>query len=227
MSAKILIVDDEKDLLELLGMNLAVEGYIVRTAESGAEALSSIRTDRPDLVLLDVMLGDISGIKLAGKLKNSPETAGIPIIMLTAKDSETDVIVGLSVGADDYVTKPFSTAVLVARIEAVLRRFNPEWDTLREILSVGPVRILPESQEVLIEGKSVELTAVEYKILLALIEAGGKILTREELKELSGASQSEKDRIVDVHVASLRKKLGAARNVIKTVHRQGYRIQHL
>lgn len=227
MSAKILIVDDEKDLLELLGMNLAVEGYIVRTAESGAEALSSIRTDRPDLVLLDVMLGDISGIKLAGKLKNSPETAGIPIIMLTAKDSETDVIVGLSVGADDYVTKPFSTAVLVARIEAVLRRFNPEWDTLREILSVGPVRILPESQEVLIEGKPVDLTGVEYKILLALIEAGGKILTREELKELSGASQSEKDRIVDVHVASLRKKLGAARNVIKTVHRQGYRIQHL
>lgn len=227
MSAKILIVDDEKDLLELLGMNLAVEGYIVRTAESGAEALSSIRTDRPDLVLLDVMLGDISGIKLAGKLKNSPETAGIPIIMLTAKDSETDVIVGLSVGADDYVTKPFSTAVLVARIEAVLRRFNPEWDTLREILSVGPVRVLPESQEVLIEGKPVDLTGVEYKILLALIEAGGKILTREELKELSGASQSEKDRIVDVHVASLRKKLGAARNVIKTVHRQGYRIQHL
>lgn len=226
MSAKILIVDDERDLLDLLGMNLAAEGFIVRTAESGAEALSSIRTDRPDLVLLDIMLEDISGIKLAGKLKNTPETAGIPIIMLTAKDSDTDIVVGLSVGADDYVTKPFSTAVLVARIEAVLRRNNPEWDNLREILAVGPVRILPESREVLIEGKPVDLTGAEYNLLSALAEAGGKILTRDQLKELSGAGEGERDRIIDVHIASLRKKLGAARNIVKTVHRQGYRIQH-
>jgi DNA-binding response OmpR family regulator len=226
MSAKILIVDDEKDLLDLLGMNLAAEGYIVRTAETGAEALSSIKIDRPQLVLLDVMLEDISGIKLAGKLKNTPETAGIPIIMLTAKDSETDVIVGLSVGADDYVTKPFSTSVLVARIEAVLRRANPDSETFQEILSVGPVRIIPQSQEVFVEGIPVELTAAEYNILLGLTEAAGKILSRDELKVISGAGLGEKDRIVDVHVASLRKKLGTARKVIKTIHRQGYRIQH-
>ena len=226
MSAKILIVDDEKDLLDLLGMNLAAEGYIVRTAETGAEALSSIKIDRPQLVLLDVMLEDISGIKLAGKLKNTPETAGIPIIMLTAKDSETDVIVGLSVGADDYVTKPFSTSVLVARIEAVLRRANSDSETFQEILSVGPVRIIPQSQEVFVEGIPVELTAAEYNILLGLTEAAGKILSRDELKVLSGAGQGEKDRIVDVHVASLRKKLGTARNVIKTMRHQGYRIQH-
>jgi two-component system phosphate regulon response regulator PhoB len=220
MSARILIVDDEKDLLEMLSMNLSTAGYVVRTAASGAEAMSVIRTDRPDLILLDVMLGDISGVKLAGKLKNTPETAGIPIIMLTAKDSETDVIVGLSMGADDYVTKPFSTAVLVARIEAVLRRGSAESD----ILTAGPVRIVPASRQVLAEGRAVELTGAEYNILLALVEAGGSVLSRDELKGISGAGRGDSERIVDVHIAALRKKLGRAKGIVKTIHGQGYRI---
>ena len=220
MSAKILIVDDEKDLLEMLSMNLSTAGYVVRTAASGAEAMSVIRTDRPDLILLDVMLGDISGVKLAGKLKNTPETAGIPIIMLTARDSETDVIVGLSMGADDYVTKPFSTAVLVARIEAVLRRGSAESD----ILTAGPVRIVPASRQVLVEGKAVELTGGEYNILQALVEAGGSILSRDELKGISGAGRGDSERIVDVHIAALRKKLGPAKGIVKTIHGRGYRI---
>ncbi len=220
MSARILIVDDEKDLLEMLSMNLSIAGYVVRTAASGAEAMSVIRTDRPDLILLDVMLGDISGVKLAGKLKNTPETAGIPIIMLTAKDSETDMIVGLSMGADDYVTKPFSTAVLVARIEAVLRRGSAESD----ILTAGPVRIVPASRQVLVEGKAVELTGGEYNILLALVEAGGSILSRDELKGISGAGRGDSERIVDVHIAALRKKLGRAKGIVKTIHGRGYRI---
>ena len=220
MSARILIIDDEKDLLEMLSINLSTAGFVVRTAASGAEGMSVIRTDRPDLILLDVMLGDTSGVTLAGKLKNTPQTAGIPIIMLTAKDSETDMIVGLSMGADDYVTKPFSTAVLVARIEAVLRRDAAESD----ILTVGPVRIVPASRQVLVAGKAVELTGGEYNILLALAEAGGSILSRDELKGISGAGRGDSERIVDVHIAALRKKLGTAKGIVKTIHGQGYRI---
>ena len=173
---------------------------------------------------IDIMLDDISGIKLAARIKNTPETAQIPIIMLTAKDTETDVIVGLSVGADDYVTKPFSTAVLQARIETVLRRANPENDQLPDILSAGDIRILPASQEVRVEGQPIDLTAAEYNILVALVEADGKILSREQLKAASGAGKGEKERIVDVHIASLRKKLGPARTTIKTVQGRGYRI---
>lgn len=223
MSAKILVVDDQKDLLELLSMNLGAAGYVVRTAANGTEAMSAIRTDRPDLILLDVMLGDVSGVELAGRLKNTAETAGIPIIMLTARDTETDVVVGLKVGADDYVTKPFSMAVLQARIEAVLRRGRAE--DFCEILAVGPVRIRPASREVFVEGRPVELTKGEYRILVGLVQAGGKVLDRAELMELSGGSKAERARVVDVHIASLRKKLGVGRDIIKTVHGRGYRLQ--
>jgi DNA-binding response OmpR family regulator len=226
MSARILIIDDEKDLLDLLSINLSAAGYTVRTAQSGAEAISALRRDPPpDLILLDIMLDDISGIKLAGKLKNTPASATIPIIMLTAKDTETDVIVGLSVGADDYITKPFSTAVLQARIDAVLRRANPDNDRIRDVLAAGDIRIFPESQEVRVEGKPVDITAAEYNILLALVEADGAILSRDELKTASGAGKGEKERIIDVHIASLRKKLGPARHTIKTVQGSGYRIR--
>ncbi len=225
MNAKILIVDDEKDLLELLSMNLGAEGFIITTAEDAAQALAAVRTNRPDLILLDIMLPDTSGIKLTGKLKNTPETANIPIILLTAKDKETDVIVGLSVGADDYVTKPFSNSVLVARIEAVLRRAYPADEAVREILAAGPVIILPSAREVRVHGQPVELTGGEYGILVALIEAGGNILSRDQLKSALGEeAKGEKARIIDVHIASLRKKLGPARTIIKTVHSRGYRI---
>jgi DNA-binding response OmpR family regulator len=225
MNAKILIVDDEKDLLELLSMNLGAEGYIVTTAENAAQATASVRTNRPDLILLDIMLPDVSGIKLTGKLKNTPATAGIPIILLTAKDKETDVVVGLSVGADDYITKPFSTHVLAARIEAVLRRTYPAGEEIREVLSAGPVTILPAAREVRIHGKPIELTGGEYSILVALVEAGGKILSRSQLKTALGPeARGAKVRIIDVHIATLRKKLGPARNIIKTIHSRGYRI---
>jgi len=225
MNAKILIVDDEKDLLELLSMSLGAEGFIVTTAENAAQALASVRTNRPDLILLDIMLPDTSGIKLTGKLKNTPQTATIPIILLTAKDKETDVVVGLSVGADDYITKPFSTSVLIARIEAVLRRTYPGDEDVREILAAGPVTIQTGAREVRVHGKPVELTGGEYNILVALIEAGGDILSRQQLKAALGPeAKGEKDRIVDVHIAVLRKKLDSARTIIKTVHGRGYRI---
>jgi two-component system phosphate regulon response regulator PhoB len=225
MNAKILIVDDEKDLLELLSMSLGAEGFIVTTASDAAQALASVRTNRPDLILLDIMLPDTSGIKLTGKLKNMPKTANIPIILLTAKDKETDMIVGLSVGADDYITKPFSTSVLVARIEAVLRRAYPADGDIRDILAAGPVTILPSAREVRIHGNPVELTGGEYSILVTLIEAGGNILSRTQLKDALGPeAKGDKARIIDVHIAALRKKLGPARNIIKTIHSRGYRI---
>ena len=124
MNAKILVVDDEVDLLDLLEMNLSSEGFTVIKAQNARQALEAIGDDRPDIILLDIMLGETSGIDLTAKLKNSHDTASIPIIMLTARDTDTDMVVGLKVGADDYITKPFSTQVLVARIEAVLRRVN-------------------------------------------------------------------------------------------------------
>ena len=224
MNAKILVVDDQTDLLDLLDMSLSQEGYIVRTAASGADALSMIAVDTPDLILLDIILGDVSGIKLTTKLKNDIDTAGVPIILLTAKDSETDVIVGLSVGADDYITKPFSTKVLLARIDAVLRRAYPDPDAVRETLQAGAVRIFPAGRQVFVEGKPVELTQAEFNILLSLFKAAGSTLTRETLQAVLGsAEESQNERVVDVHVASLRRKLGNARSIIRTVHGQGYR----
>ena len=225
MIAKVLVVDDQRDLLELLGMALGQEGYVVRTAASGAEAVESVAAEKPDLILLDILLGDTSGIKLTTRWKNDAETAHIPIILLTAKDSETDVIVGLSVGADDYITKPFSTRVLLARMEAVLRRVYPEPAAVREILSAGPVRLFPAGRQAFVEGTPVDLTGAEFNILLALIKAGGDILSREHLHTLMvpNAADSGNVRVVDVHVAALRKKLGKARTILKTIHGKGYR----
>lgn len=224
MNAKILVVDDQHDLLELLDMALTQEGYTVKTAASGSEAMSSILMDKPDLILLDIILGDTSGIKMTTKLKNDTDTSHIPIILLTAKDTETDIIVGLSVGADDYITKPFSTKVLLARIDAVLRRAYPEPGAIKETLQAGPVKIFPSGRQVFVEGVPVELTPAEFNILLTLVKANGDILTREDLQKLlAGGEENQNERVVDVHVAALRKKLGKARMIVKTVHGRGYR----
>ena len=225
MNANVLVVDDQKDLLELLSMALYQEGYTVRTAASGAEAVEAVASEKPDLILLDILLGDTSGIKLTTRWKNDAETAGIPIILLTAKDSETDIIVGLSVGADDYITKPFSTRVLLARMEAVLRRAFPEPSAVREILSAGPVRLFPAGRQTFVEGTPVDLTGAEFNILLALIKAGGQILSRDHLHGIiaPNAAETGNVRVVDVHVAALRKKLGKARHILKTIHGKGYR----
>lgn len=225
MNTKLLLVDDERDLLELLSMNLGREGYQVLTAETGAGAQEILGKVRPDLILLDIMLTDISGIKLTKTLKRDPATASIPIILLTAKDTETDIVVGLTVGADDYITKPFSTSVLTARIEAVLRRGDSKPAETGEVLQAGPIRINPTTRQAWAENNPVDLTGGEFNILLNLVQSAGKVISREQLKTALGpTSHGQKDRIVDVHVASLRKKLGPARSRLRTVHRQGYRI---
>lgn len=225
MKETILVVDDQQDLLDLMSMSLSQEGYRVRTALSGEEALGLIESQPPDLILLDILLGDISGIQLTARLKNSEKTAAIPIILLTAKDTETDIIVGLSVGADDYITKPFSIQVLLARMEAVLRRIRIIHPNIQEILTTGSLRVFPSGRQVFVEGKPVDLTPAEFDILVELIRAEGAIRSREDLLVVIGAGQSsDNERIVDVHVAALRKKLGPARNLVKTVHGRGYRV---
>jgi DNA-binding response OmpR family regulator len=224
MARKILVVDDEVEQLDLLEMNLGREGFLIKTATNAAEARAAVREDKPDLILLDLILPDTSGVNLAAELKHSPDTANIPIIMLTAKDAETDMVVGLSVGADDYVTKPFSTAVLLARIEAVLRRVSETAEVSKDVLTAGSVKIIPANRQVLVNDESIELTGAEFTILATLIKAGGAVVTREQLiKQLS--SEGSGSHIIPVHVSSLRKKLGSARNVIKTIHGVGYRIR--
>lgn len=224
--AKILLVDDAAELREMVAEHLAKDGYIVRTATDAAQAKTAIEAEKPELILLDVIMPEVSGIELAGQLKNNPETADIPIILLTAKNKETDVIVGLSIGADDYMTKPFSLAVLTARIEAVLRRARKDKTPASDNLSFGSVRIFPASRQVYIAGEPVETTAAEFEILTALVEAGGDVLSREKL--LEHLTQDEPaaagKRTIDVHIAALRKKLGPERQIIKTVHGMGYRV---
>jgi DNA-binding response OmpR family regulator len=224
MTRKILVVDDEPDQLALLEMNLGREGFLVRTAGNAAEARAAIREERPDLILLDVILPDASGVNLAADFKHSPDTADIPIIMLTAKDTETDMVVGLSVGADDYVTKPFSIAVLLARIEAVLRRVYESPEVPEDVLVVGPVKIILANRQVFVDDKPIELTGAEFMILVTLVNAGGAVVTREQIMSKLG-SEGSSERVVPVHVSSLRKKLGSARGIVKTIHGVGYRIQ--
>lgn len=227
MAKKVLVVDDEQQLLALLEMSLGDEGYEVLTAASAGEAMEVLRGERPDLIVLDVMLPDVSGMKLTGQLKNTAETAEIPIILLTAKDAETDMIVGFNMGADDYVTKPFSMGVLIARIDAVLRRRAQVPGTAKkQTLEAGTIRVIPSSRRVEVDGEEVELTPAEFAILEALMRAGGAIVSRDELMAAIGSSEAESaERIINVHISSLRKKLGDARKYVKTVHSAGYRLE--
>lgn len=226
MAKKILAVDDELELLSLLEMSLTDAGYVVRTAANAAEAMAGIRKEKPDLIVLDIMLPDVSGMKLTGQLKNTAATADIPIILLTAKDTERDMLVGFELGADDYITKPFSMAVLIARIEAVLRRAVELAQGSEEVLTAGPIRIMPASRRVFAGQRSVELTPAEFTILEALIRARPAVLSRQQLMAQIGSEQAESaERVINVHVSAIRRKLGSAKKVIKTVHAAGYRIE--
>jgi two-component system, OmpR family, phosphate regulon response regulator PhoB len=225
MSRKLLIIDDEPELVALLEMSLGPEGYSISSAGSGSEALGKLAAERPDLILMDVMLPDISGTRLTGQIKNDPRTSGIPVIMLTAKDSATDVIVGLNMGADDYVTKPFSTAVLAARIDAVLRRKTGPSQSADDALSVGPVILNPGSRQCKVSGRSVDLTPAEFTILAALMRAGGNAVSLDQLGEMLGLGSGEAaERNIYVHISSLRKKMGDAKKAVRTVQGLGYRI---
>ena len=221
---RIILVEDEPDMAELVALRLKREGYLVENAYDGAEALNMIRASPPDLVLLDIMLPKLSGTELLGELRHDPRTASVPVVMLTAKSEESDVVVGLHLGADDYVTKPFSMSVLLARVAAVLRR-GRGGPADKDVVAVGPIHIDPERHLVQVDGENVSLTTTEFRLLLALAAARGRVLSRNQLMDQTlGVDAVVTDRTIDVHLTALRRKLGAARSYIQTVRGVGYKL---
>jgi two-component system phosphate regulon response regulator PhoB len=223
---KILVVDDEEDILELIRYNLVKEGYQVSTVTSGEEALNKAKQEMPDLVLLDLMLPGLDGLEVCRELKRQPSTSQIPIVMLTAKTEDIDVVTGLELGSDDYITKPFSPRVLLARIKAVLRRKKQEETEEAPVISVHEIILHPARYEVLVEGDRVPLTATEFRILYHLARHPGWVYSREQiLSTVKGDDYPVTERSVDVQIAGLRKKLGRAGQYIETVRGVGYRFK--
>jgi two-component system phosphate regulon response regulator PhoB len=223
---RILVVDDEEDILELVRFNLAREGYPIICTTSGEESLKIVQKEHPDLIVLDLMLPGIDGLDVAKALKNDPKTRDIPIIMLTAKGEEADIVAGLELGADDYVTKPFSPRILVARVRAVLRRGASEVPEDDSVLKVHNLLIHPGRREVLVNGEQAQLTFTEFGILNYLARRPGWVFTRSQIVDaVRGDDYPVTDRSVDVQIVGLRKKLGRAGKYIETVRGVGYRFR--
>jgi two-component system, OmpR family, phosphate regulon response regulator PhoB len=219
---KILVVEDESDVADLLTLNFRKAGFRISTAVDGAGGLQKAREDRPDFIVLDLMLPKMSGLEVCKILKNDTATSHIPILMLTAKAEEIDRIVGLEFGADDYVTKPFSPREILLRIRAILRR----GETPRESLKAGPISIDAARHEVRVNGKLVHLTSLEFKLLQTLMQRRGRVQNRDRLlNEVWGYEAVIDTRTVDTHVRRLREKLGKAGDAIETVRGFGYRVR--
>jgi two-component system phosphate regulon response regulator PhoB len=224
--AHIFVIDDEPDILELVRYNLVRHGYEVTAALSGEEALTRIRAHPPDLVVLDLMLPGIDGLEICKTLKQERHTAEIPVLMLSARNEEADIVAGLELGADDYLTKPFSPRVLLARIKAVLRRQRTSLPAEGMPLSRGDLTIRPTYHDVLVRGQSVALTRTEFRILHLLARRPGWVFTRNQIIEVvQGEELSVTARSVDVHIVSLRRKLGPCGAVIETMRGVGYRFR--
>ncbi len=222
-AAHILIVEDEPDIAQLLALNLQSAGYQTTIASEGRAALSVVNESKPDLVLLDVMLPGMDGVQIASRLRTEPSTAMIPIIMLTARTTERDQLRGLDSGADDYIVKPFSMNIVLARVAALLRRRDrDDHQTLR---SIGHISIDTDRHEVFVDDDMIELTATEYRILVSLMRRPGAVLARDELIRLGiGPGIAVTGRTIDVHMAAIRRKLAHAGQQIHTVRGVGYRI---
>ena len=222
---KIVVIEDEVDILEVINYNLSKEGFDVCSALDGEEGLALIKKEVPDLVLLDLMLPGLDGIEICRKLKTDYSTRSIPIIMVTAKGEESDIVLGLGMGADDYMVKPFRPRELMARIRSVLRR----GDFIEEgegVVSIDELVIDINRHQVKLEGKKIVLTAMEFKLLHFLASHPGQVFTRENL--LNHVSTDDTfiiDRNIDVHIRSIRKKLDKHRELIETIHRVGYRFR--
>ena len=226
--AKILIVEDEEDVQELVRYNLEKNGYVTETAMDGRQALEKAKSKSPDLILLDLMLPEIDGLEVCKLIKKDPKTASIPVVMLTAKGTEADIVTGLEMGADDYVTKPFSPRVLMARVKAVLRRKDNETDTDKMVIRIHNVEIDPGRHRVLIDGEQVKLTSTEFGLLRFLAARPGWVFTRYQIVDaVHGSDYPVTDRSVDVQIVGLRKKLGQAGQYIETVRGVGYRFQEV
>jgi two-component system, OmpR family, alkaline phosphatase synthesis response regulator PhoP len=227
----VLVVEDEEDIRELVSYNLLKEGYQVAGVAAGEEALAAVESKAPDLVLLDIMLPGLDGLKVCRKLKEDPRFQSIPIIMLTAKGEEPDIVAGLNMGADDYVTKPFSPKVLLARVHAVLRRAEADRTTPAseedgEVVEIRDLMIHSGRHEVFVAAAPVDLTATEFKLLRFLAQRPGWVFTRQQILDgVHGDNYAITDRAVDVQIVGLRKKLGAAGAYIETVRGVGYRFK--
>ena len=227
MSAtKVVVIEDEPDILELIEYNLRREGFEVATATTGRSGLSVIGREKPDIVLLDLLLPGLDGLDVCRRLRSVDSTRDLPIIMVTARGEESDVVLGLGVGADDYIHKPFSPRELIARLRAVLRRGgmqerDPERKTVR-----GPLAIDPAKHRVHLEGRRLELTPTEFRLLHFLASHPGRVFTRGQLVDSAiGDRAVVIDRNIDVHVRAVRKKLGSHRDLIETVRGIGYRFR--
>lgn len=223
----ILVVDDESDIRELLKYNLEQEGFSVETKEDGEKAFEYLTKSRVDLILLDLMLPGLSGLEICKRIKRDEKLEGIPIIMLTAKSTETDVIVGLELGADDYITKPFSPKEVVARIRAILRRLEERrpLDAIKELKFKGLAMDLSR-HEVKVDDRESKLTTTEFKILQCLMSRPGHVFSRDELIEFAlGKNISVVDRTIDVHMTNLRKKIGSYGALIESIRAVGYRLK--
>ena len=222
---KIVVIEDEVDILEVINYNLSKEGFDVCSALDGEEGLALIKKEVPDLVLLDLMLPGLDGIEICRKLKTDYSTRSIPIIMVTAKGEESDIVLGLGMGADDYMVKPFRPRELMARIRSVLRR----GDFIEEgegVVSIDELVIDINRHQVKLEGKKIVLTAMEFKLLHFLASHPGQVFTRENLlNHVSSDDTFIIDRNIDVHIRSIRKKLNKHRELIETIHRVGYRFR--
>ena len=225
--ARILIVDDEEDILELLRYNISKEGYDVISSENGEEALKAVKTHSPDLIVLDLMMPGIDGLDVCKQLKADAATKSIPIIMLTAKSSESDIIVGLELGADDYISKPFSPKVLLARIKSVLRRTSGDKtasESESEAISSKGISIYPDSRKVTLDGEAIKLTYSEFEIIYLLLKHPGRVFSRKQIMTAArGDDYIVTERAMDVQIVHLRKKLGEAGKYIKTVRGVGYK----
>ena len=225
--AQILVVEDERDIAALVAYHLTREGYRVRTAGGGPEALEAVAHERPDLIVLDIMLPGFTGYDVLKELRARPDAADIPVVVLTARCEEMDRIKGFELGADDYVTKPFSPQELLLRVSAVLRRAqSPALGRTTRTLRGGPVTIDVNALRVEVDGEPVDLTATEYKLLVALLERRGRVQSRKQLLETAWNVHVDiETRTVDMHVQRLRAKLGEASAWIETVRGFGYRFR--
>jgi two-component system phosphate regulon response regulator PhoB len=229
---RILLIEDEPDIAEVLQYNLEKEGFAVETARRGDAGLEAVRRETPDLILLDLMLPGLDGLELTRLLKREGPTARVPIVMLTARGEEVDRIVGLELGADDYISKPFSPREVVLRVKAVLRRLQPgaeaaaAEDAASERLEIGGIRLDVAGHRLAVDGADVPLTATEFRLLKLLIERGGRVQTRGQLlSDVWGYAEDIDSRTVDTHIRRLRRKLGDEADRIETVIGVGYRLR--
>jgi DNA-binding response OmpR family regulator len=226
---KIVVIEDDPDISELIQFNLTKQGFKVSCYDSGKKGFQGIEESKPDLVVLDVMLPEMDGISVLRKLKENPSTRKIPVLMLTAKNEESDILIGLELGADDYIPKPFSVKELTARVRAVLRRVGEgERNTVvSPRLEVGPLSMDVERHELYLNGSPLVFTLAEFRILQCLISKPGRVFTREELiSTMTGGEVSLVDRNVDVHIRSIRKKLDKYADMIITIRGIGYKCKN-